>query len=134
MTVSLKKYDPINPLEDRPHRTVTSGTLTCFSFSSSMCGVLLAQYTQLCWLIMPLSLNVASSSWKSSLHQTCAETFHKITVFMGCSHLLLGQVWNASIFGLAEFSEQFLISILLEHCLTDFFGDHAKTWLHQHSP
>ena len=31
LTVSLKKYDPINSLEDRPYHTVIPGTLTAFS-------------------------------------------------------------------------------------------------------
>ena len=51
--VSLKKYGPINLLEDRPHNTVTPGTLT--ASSSTICG----------FLTVPLSLNLASPGLKN---------------------------------------------------------------------
>ena len=97
MTVSSKKYSPINPLEDIPHHTATPGKLTVFS--STMFGFSLAQYTQLWWLIVPLSLNVASpdqtiESWKSSLRHTCAGTTYKIAVtYLGRPHLVRGHVF-----------------------------------------
>ena len=53
----------------------------------------LAQYTQLCRLIVPLSLNVASSD--------------RTVTYLGRPHLVRGQVseYKTSIFELAKFDE-----------------------------
>ena len=63
-------------------------------------GFSLAQYTQLCRLIVPLSLNVTSSDRtiilnleNLSFRHTCAATTHKIAIaYLGRPHLLRAQV------------------------------------------
>ena len=123
MTVSLKKCGPINSLEDRPNHTVPPGTLTAFS---SMHGFSLAQYTQLCQLIVLLSLNVTYTDKtikpsKSSLSLYCSEITLKIVVaYLGHSYLVHQQFLECK-------SSIFFITISWELCLTDFFGDCAET-------
>ena len=127
---------------DRPHYTITPGTL--IAFSSTICGFSLAQYTLLCWLFCTIKFEYGftwSNNWVLDIFPFITLVLGLLTKlqssYLGHSHLVHGQVseCKASIFDLTKFifSLVFVIPISQEHCVTDFSRNHAKpTWLYQH--
>ena len=81
------------------------------------------------WLHLTKQLSLENLPFRHA----CTGTTHKIAVaYLCCPHLVRGQVseCKTSIFELAKFEEHLLsIPISWEHCLNDFFGDRAKTFM-----
>ena len=105
--------------------------------------VFVTQYTQLCRLIVTLSLNVASSdkeieSWKSAPFVTLAGTTHKLAVtYLGHPHLVNGEVLESkALIFLLKFDEHWFSWYQFNENITSLcsLGIAQKlAWIHQHS-